>query len=445
MRKSLAVVACIVIAGSFLTSANAAAPKVGSACTKVGAFYDTPNARYVCNQEGSKKVWGLWSPDTAKKPATTAGGKKINFKARIPITLPVAQSTNPADITFANILDHIPEIPKTAWQKVQDVIAANPAPAPISNSVHVGPNTKIDVVGGLPRIQEILLRNQKLFSGFTQNTTFNMLMYNAQDEPWAEKDWEKTAKAKKYFASDIEAEKVRIAGNCQASSAPGVFSGPPVDCRGANSTALSNSDDANFTFGQGGNGAANDPYVTTGGIVGHEYTHAVQAAQWIGHPSSYCTEKTRTSACGRSWSSNWGFSPCWIFEGLPNSVGPMVASATYPLYQDFRKNLPYRGPTTITDYTQASLKKYLYNQSNSTCYRDGNLYDLGYSVGALATEALVAIAGPQATMALYSLGAQGQDFATAFKSVYGISWSDGSTILSKVLAAQYLTFGPPPK
>jgi hypothetical protein len=444
MRKSLAVAACLVIVGSFLSSASAATPKVGSACTKVGAFYDTPNARYVCNQEGSKKVWRLWSPDTAAKPATSSG-KKVNFKARIPITLPVAQSTNPADITFANILDRIPDISKTAWQKVQDVIAANPAPAPITNAVHVGPNTKIDVVGGIPRIQEILLRNQKLFSGFTQNSTFGMLMYNAQDEPWAEKDWEKTAKAKKYFAGEIKSEKIRIAGNCQASSAPGVFSGPPVDCRGANSTAIANSDDANFTFGQGGNGAADDPYVTTGGIVGHEYTHAVQAAQWIKHPASYCTEKTQTSACSRSWSSNWGFSPCWIFEGLPNSVGPMVASETYPLYQDFRTNLPYRGPTTITDYTEASLKKYLYNQSNTTCYRDGNLYDLGYSVGALATEALVAIAGPQATMALYSLGAQGQDFATAFKNVYGISWSDGSTILSKVLAAQYATYGPPPK
>jgi hypothetical protein len=444
MRKQIAVTAAVaLIASSFLSSSYAAAPKVGSACTKVGAFYDTPNTRYVCKQEGSKKVWRVWSPTTANTPSASA--KPVNFKARIPITLPVAQSKNPADITFANILDHISEIPNVAWQKVQDVIAANPTVTQISNEVHVGPNTKIDVVGGLPRIQELLLRTQRLFNGFTQNKTFYILMYNAQDEPWAENDWEKTAKAKKYFANVTAAEKLRIRGNCQKSSGPGVFSGPPVDCRGANSTAITNSDDANFSFGQGGEGAANDPYVSTGGIVGHEYIHALQAAQWIGHPNSYCTEKTETASCFRSWSSNFGFSPCWIFEGLPNSVGPMVASETYASYQEYRKNLPYRGPTTVTDYTQASLKKYLYNQLNTTCYQDGKLYDLGYSVGALATEALVAIAGPQATLALYSLGAQGQDFATAFKNVYGISWSDASTILSKVLAAQYATFGPPPK
>jgi hypothetical protein len=70
---------------------------------------------------------------------------------------------------------------------------------------------------------------------------------------------------------------------------------------------------------------------------------------------------------------------------------------------------------------------------------------LGYTVGALTVEALVAIGGPQAVMALYSLGAVDQDFETAFQNVYGISWADASTILSKVLGAEYQTFGPAPK
>lgn len=369
--------------------------------------------------------------------------QQASFTAPIPITLPVSQN---GPITFTNVVEKFADIPETAWTNVQDVIAANPAAAPVSNEVHVGPNTKIDVAGGLPRIQDILLLSQRLWSGFTQNSTFFMLMYNAQDEPWAEKDWQTFATEKNYFANVISEETKRIAGNCQESSAPGVFSGPPVNCRGANSTAITNSDEASFTFGQGGKGAAEDPYVVGGGIVGHEYTHAVQAAQWIKNPSSYCTEESQEPSCFRSWSSNWGFSPCWIFEGLPNSVGPMIVSETFTKYQDYRKNLPFgQGPTTVTDYTETSLKKYLFEQSNSTCYQDGNLYALGYTVGALTTEALVAIAGPQATMALYALGAQGQDFETAFKNVYGISWSEASTILSKVLAKEYSTFGPPPK
>jgi hypothetical protein len=107
--------------------------------------------------------------------------------------------------------------------------------------------------------------------------------------------------------------------------------------------------------------------------------------------------------------------------------------------------LPYGwGPTTVTDYSQPSLKKYLYKQSAPTCYNSGEFYKLGYSVGALTTEALTAIAGPQATMALYALGAKGTSFPAAFKKVYGISWNKASTVLSKVLAAEYVTAGKPP-
>jgi hypothetical protein len=460
MRKTLSLLAVTaLVLGSFVSvvsASAAAAPKVGSKCTKVGGFFDTPNTRFVCKKEGSKNVWRIWYPATAPQPKTTqpiptpspatatVAPKPVKpFVAPKPISLPVTQN---GAITFANALERVADIPKTAWQRVQDVIASNAAPAPITNAVRVGPNTKLDITGGLPRIQEVLLRGQKLWSGFTQVSTFNLLMYNAQDEPWAEEDWKKTGAEKKYFPGVIAAQVKRIAGNCQATTSPGVFSGPPVNCRGADSSALENSDDAILTFGQGGDGAANDPSALGGGILAHEYTHSVQAAQWIGKPSSYCTEQTATSACNRSWSSNWGFSPCWLFEGLPNSVGPMVASESYESFQTSRKYLPYsQGPTTITDYSQASLLNFLVSQNHSTCYANGAIYVLGYTVGALTVETLVAIAGPQSVMALYSLGAEGQTFEAAFQNVYGMSWSEASVILSKVLAAQYATAGPPPK
>lgn len=428
---------------STATVASAAAPKVGSTCSKVGVFFDTPNKRFVCKKEGKKKVWRVWSPAATPSTKPTPTKTAAPFVAPKPITLPAAQT---GAITFANVLDHVADISMTAWQNVQDVIASNPTPTKaIANEVHVGPNTQIDITGGLPRIQELLLRSQKLWSGFTQVSTFNLLMYNAQDEPWAEEDWKKTGAAKKYFAGTIKAEVTRIAGNCQQTLSPGVFSGTPTNCRGADSTALENSNDAILTFGQGGEGAANDPSVKSGGILGHEYTHSVQAAQWIGKPSSYCTEQTNSQYCNRSWNSNWGFSPCWLFEGLPNSVGQMIVYETYSGFQASRKYLPYgQGPTTVTDYSQASLLAYLVNQNHSTCYSNGALYNLGYTVGAMTVEILVAIAGPQAAMAMYSLGAEGQKFETAFQNVYGISWSDASVILSKVLAAEYVIAGPPP-
>ena len=463
MRKYLSViVASIFIATSIASGAQAAspvAPKIGSACTKVGATFDTLKMRFVCNLEGKKKVWRQWKPPAPKSstpastqgstPATTQGSapaptKSVApFVAKIPISLPVAQSTDPKGITFANVLDHISEIPKVAWQKTQDVIAANPATPATKNVVLVGPNTQLDVVGGLPRIQEVLARSEKLFAGFTQVKSFYLLMYNAKDEPWAEQTWTTTGTDNKYL--DVKGSIRRIAGNCQQTLSPGVFSGAVSNCRGADSSAISNSDDAILTFGQGGQGASSDPMITTGAVVGHEYNHSVQAAQWIGHPKSYCTPETYNPDCFRSASAN-SFAPCWLIEGQGNSLGWMATAETFDIYTSLIKGRPYNaGPTTITDYTQTSLQKYLYDQIPNKCIEDGQLYALGYSVGGQAVEVLTAIAGPQSTMALYALGAGGQDFATAFKNVYGISWSDASVILSKVLAAEYATFGPPPK
>lgn len=365
------------------------------------------------------------------------------FKAKIPIILPAAQN---GTITFANILDHISEIQQVAFSKTEEVISKSSITTPVSNVIHVGPNTQFDITGGLTKIQEVLLRSQKLWGGFTQVSKFNVLMYNAQDEPWAEQDFRKTAELERYFSTDIEAEIRRIAGNCQETVSPGVFKGTPSNCRGADSAALTSSDDAILTIGQGSPDAANDPFAKSGAVFGHEYAHSVQAAQWIGKWSSYCTPETQNEKCFRSWNSNWGFSPCWLFEGLPNSAGVMGIYSSFEDYKSYRNVLPYsRGVTTVTDYTQPSLLNYLVNQSHSSCYNDGSLYTLGYSVGAIAVEALISIAGPQSVMALYALGAEGQEFEDAFKNVYGISWSEGSVILSKVLAAEYATYGPPPK
>jgi hypothetical protein len=103
--------------------------------------------------------------------------------------------------------------------------------------------------------------------------------------------------------------------------------------------------------------------------------------------------------------ANTGFSACWIHEGLPTAIGSAVAETSFASYMNFRKGLPYGwGPTTITDYTQSSLRDYLFNQSAPTCYQNGPLYTLGYSVGTLTTEALIAIGGPQSVMAIFSKG-----------------------------------------
>ena len=357
------------------------------------------------------------------------------FKAPIPISLPAAQ-TGP--INFTNVVDKVEEIPGAAWTNVQNTIASN-QPVSIPTTFYVGPTTKLDVIGGQPRIQEIIDRQAQLWNGFSNTTLYAIYAYNADDVSAAKEQFLSDYASKGYDNSDPEYSAFAIralAGNCQQTDAPGQFSGAVSDCRGANSGSYTSSSDSYLQLGQ--TGTNEDFYVTNGGVIGAEFLHATQAAQWIGAPD--CGE-----GCFRTIKSNIEFSPCWLFTGGPNSVGPMVSSNTLEDYLTFRKNLPYsQGPTTVTDYTQTSLQNYLVNQLPSTCYQDGDLFSLGYTVGALATEALVAIAGPQAMMALFSLGAEGQDFPTAFMNVYGISWSDASVILSEVVAKEYEKFGPPP-
>jgi hypothetical protein len=377
---------------------------------------------------------------TEPTPAPSPSPSKAVFKAKIPISLPISQN---GSITFANILDHISEIPQVAYQNVEKTVAAN-SPVAVETSIYVGPTTVIDVVGGTDRVKEVVARVAQLWSGFVQSPRYAIYIYNAADEPATEAKFLEDYKARNYDTSDPEftAGPIRaLAGNCQQTVMPGVFSGNVTRCGGANSGSYVNSNDSYLQLGQTGDNSR--PYFAEGGIVGHEYAHAVQSAQWIGQTNCH---NAAGGGCFRSGMANNGFSPCWLFEGLPNSVGPMVASRSYAIYQSYRKDLPYsQGPSTETDYSESSLLDYLYNQKPSTCYQNMGIYRLGYAVGAVTTEALVAIGGPQAVLAIYSLGAEGQDFPTAFKNVYGMSWDDASKILAKVLAAEYATYGPPPK
>jgi hypothetical protein len=458
MKRALSVLATSVITlALFSGSAQAADPKVGSVCPKAGSSKIIGNTKLTCVKSGKKLAWVVSSvaskptssstaspiPAASASPAPTPS--KVAFKAQIPITLPIAQN---GTITFANLSSRINDLGQVAYQKTQDLLSNNSAPKTINNDVHVGPNTKIDVNGGLPRIQEILTRAEKLFSGFRQVSNFTILIYNSKDEPWAEEEWTKLATARNYFKGQIQGQRQTIAGNCQETLSPGVFSGKIGNCRGADSGAIQNKDDSILTFGQSDSGTSRDTYISNGGIVGHEYVHAVQAAQWIGNPKVYCTESTNSPDCFRSHYVNNNL-PCWLNEGSANSIGPMVASDSLGDYQEYRKNnLPYgQGPTKVTDYSEASLRDFLYNQvlGDEGCISNGAVYRLGYSVGALATEMLTAIGGPESVMAIYALAAEGKKWPTAFESVYGVTWSEASSSIAKALAAEYATFGPPPK
>jgi hypothetical protein len=362
-------------------------------------------------------------------PTTVAGSRLTKpWKPKIPISLPIQQSTDPGAITFDNVLDHVGEIPEVAWSRVQDRIAAHP-PVAIKVNVFTGPNTSYDVVGGTARVAEVVQRTARLWAGFSQVRVVDVLSYNFQDLAWAKRKWKSIVKSRHY--PKFDADRATSFGlNC-----------PNDRCNGANADTTDATGDGNIALGQ--TGTSNDQFIKLGGVVSHEYSHVVEATQWLG--ANGCRFAGKPCTPRGDLSNN--FSACWLNEGLVNATGNMVATDNLADFLRWDEAKYYGwGPTTATDYTQSSLFNYLYSSGTvpACIKKDAQLYRLGYSVGAAASEVLIAIAGPESLMALFARGAAGDTFAKAFKRVYGISWKRGATILSYVLAAEYAKAGPPP-
>lgn len=417
MRKLALAVSLILIAtAAAFIPANAATIKAGSKCSTGGLVQISGGKRYLCQHEGNYSDFH-WDDGTSLK-----------FSAKMPITLPVAPDTTAGGITFANVMTHISDIPKTAWQKIQDVIAKNP-PVVVPHMLYVGPNT----TSVTKTLEETILSNEfRLWAGFQQTTFLSIVAYNSKDTDWAQAQLKSVYQSRRYPApQDPQMFFHLVQQTCSASSKPGQVTGPMGDCNGGNAGAIEKSTDSMEMLGVT-IADPNHPWdPTQNGEVSHEYTHTVQAAQFIG------TASKARSYYGHMWN------PCWLNEGQPNATGIALASPTLEKYLDNRDKI-YKGSLdpNFPGFTAAGIKKYLFTQitddtNPKSCYQNGPLYKMGYSVGMAATEALVAIGGPQATMALIARQADGDNFAQAFLKVYGITWDSGSTILGQVLAAEY--------
>jgi hypothetical protein len=343
-------------------------------------------------------------------------GTPTTFKAPMPITLPVTQT---GTITFANALSHISEIPTVSWQRIQDVIDASPE-VKVPHQLLVGPNTTT-VTKTLE--EKILSREFKLWNGFQQTKYLTVIAYSFEDLGWAAKTFNKVVKKRSYTSSDDLKEGInRAQQSCDV---------PAKNCDAGNAGQVAGTNEAIEFLGV----TTSYPWDPTGnGEVGHEYTHTLTSAQFNG-----------TAAVNTDYYQQ-NFTPCWLNEGFSNASGIGVSAANLEQYlkvRDYNVTRPSKLLATFQGFSATGLKEVLYSQvpnhkAKYSCYSGiGPIYKLGYSIGFAATEALFAIGGPQSVLAIISRGAMGDTFSQAFKNVYGISWEEGSTILGKILAAEY--------
>jgi len=362
----------------------------------------------------------------APTPKASATPKPVTFKAPMPFTLPVPQN---GLITFSNAVSQYAQIPQVAWQNVQDAISANQQPN-IPTTIVIGPNTDTTSL----QITTLLNKAYRLFNGFQQPPSFSALVYNAKDEAWAESEWPKFA-SQQNLTNDPASRINSLRAGC------GFSGGVATECYGGMAQAFPTTD-AGFAFMgvQSPYWSASSSQVGPISQVTHEYTHNVQFAQWIGSTSTP-NGQVRVE-------SFHNVTPCWFSEGQANAIGIPIAANDFISYlqgrdNSIRRKINESGSSkpalTNNGLTADAITSFLYGQNIATCYNPttNNDWQLGYNVGFAATEVLVAIGGPQSTMALLAQTASGKTWAEAFQNVYGISWKNGADILGKVLEAEY--------
>lgn len=429
--KKVASFVTLVFVANLLTpvASHAASPKAGATCAKLGATANASNKKFTCVKSGKKLVWDKGTaisnaaPAVAASPKPSATPEDPTARLTIPISLPVAQN---GAITFANAAANFASIPKTAWQRTQDVIAANPD-VNVPTTIHIGPNTK----ASLSAINIALGRINKLFAGFRHVSSYTGIVYNAQDLQWAQTDAYNFFKSSNIngFETTLSRIKEQVQAGCEINGST------IVNCGGGMAW--------DFRDNNGGPGGAyygvqsdgdywSDSTKNVGPMtqVNHEAMHNYQNAQFFYTPLGN----------GQVISSQLmhAATPWWFSEGQANGIGLTTFFDDFTNYSNNRNDIVTRSPgsrATVPSFTVASMKAFL-NDTQAASPENKN-WMLAYSIGFATIEALIAIGGPQSTLAIYTLAAKGEDFPTAFKHVYGISWDEGSTFLAEVLAAEY--------
>jgi hypothetical protein len=276
-------------------------------------------------------------------------------------------------------------------------------------------NTKVSTANAVPVVQNIFVgpsstllnssvsqaftTGSKVFSGFAQPQSFYAVYYNFSDVQWA-----KNKVGELGFPNRAQ----EIDGSCSSA----------IRCNGASAGKA----DSTTGFGQfalpGINGQ--DIYHLHGGIEIHEYTHMVQAMQFVGKSTD---------------DRNFQYLPQWWIEGHAHVIGNLASTSTFAEYKVARAQWLHPSPNAaMKGFSPADVVAF-YDALMEGKY-NSDLFDYVYTVGFLTMEELVAIKGVDSPMQLILEVSNGLTFEQAFKKVYGVDWSEAEPILAQVVSKE---------
>ena len=367
-----------------VTAVSAQKISPGSACKTVNQKVTFQKKTYTCIKSGKKLAWGKDRAKPTPKPTPT--GK------------PWVPPTGPKN--WDDVVQNADGIAYWAWKKAAQKVESSLAKLGVTEII-VSPNGVPD--NPVPLVALNLV--SRLSANYEEPKKVVIIYAGEKDIEWGQKQIDDFCAG---WACGYD-----VAG--EAKKACDV---PVTPCWGG--LAVRNQrTNVPMIYMTASDWGKTDPGHTSGTLEAHEYFHTVQAVLLA--------------------NGGWTQVPRWLIEGGATWVQrASVYSSSFDMYE-VQRNRDNSETLSRNKPTAAWLEKFLdpdyttgWDKWNSSEYHRWAIYD----IGALASEVLVAIGGPDKFLDLYKVTGSGMSFAQAFESIYGILWRDGAKIIANAIVAQ---------
>jgi len=344
-------------------------------CVKVGTFKTTAQVKYECKR-------------------LTTGLRWIKVQTEVVPTVP-AEIIISIPTDWSNIEKYAENIPYASWKASVSAITNGIPQMPKLNIIN-GSNA---VVTNASPETAINLAS-RLFSAAAQPTQLTIMRFGYEDTEWARAQW--VAK----FGGQDDSVPSEVQSSCAT----------PTTCWGGTARITSN-DEAWILLATMKANTSSSGHVT-GALEAHEYVHTIQAKPFSG-------VKGRT----------FNHLPRWLLEGMAAwSQAAVLGVTSFDAYKAERTREVSNFKNSVA-WLEAFLAPTGTNWAHWNSYTGNDSWRI-YDVGFLATEALVALKGPNTVMSLYAKVGSGQTFDQAFNELYGISWVEAHKIIARVISLQ---------
>jgi hypothetical protein len=403
MRKSFLLGVISVIVASSVTAVNAAAPRTGAPCAKLGLKQVFQGKTFTCVNSGKKLVWGKGKTILAAPKATpSAKPSQVSEPKAEPSPSPTSSpspSTTTASVpkaptSFDDLVENYRGISYAAWSKSREKILAS-KPTNINLKILLGPTSQLTYKEPMVAINLI----SRLYSGYVKEIDLHYLAFNFDDRDWAVKQMDS------------------IIDN--------------TDSRWIKFTACKTTDTC-WGGGSFYDGKSNylavvalgvfDSNHTTGTLEAHEFAHVVQQM-------NYKASRPPVEFVMDPWP------PDWYWEGQAQFA--QHAAIYYDSYSTYMSERAASSEQLFrfSKFNSEHIEKFfVFNAPDEwrNTYEKWRLYDLG----AMFVEILTALQGPAATMEVWKIASTGVNFDVAFERVYGISFAKAVPIMARAIALQ---------